>query len=119
MEHQLSSLPLSERVSIQRVLDVMVEFSKLQFDLPLKTVSLFAYVAASPGISMNELRKQTNTKQSTFSRSIAVLSEWQEHEKPGFGLIWTEEDPGERRRKLVHLTDKGEELAATLSDILH
>lgn len=118
MEHQLSSLTPSERISMQCALDIVEEFRKLQSDLPLQIASLFTYIAANPGISMKELQEQTNTAQSTCSRSVAVLAEWQNHEKPGFGLIWMEEDPGERRRKLVHLTEKGEKLAANLAKML-
>tara|TARA_R110001599_G_scaffold332022_1_gene547075 strand:- start:1804 stop:2217 length:414 start_codon:yes stop_codon:yes gene_type:complete len=120
MENQTAStgLSVSEKICMRRTLSVLREFQELHPDLPLQTASLFAYVAANPGISMHELRKQTDTQQSTCSRSISVLSEWQEHEKPGYGLVWTEIDPRERRRKLVHLTDKGEELAATLADIV-
>lgn len=113
-----TSLNISEKICMRRTLGVLQEFRELHPDLPVQTASLFAYVAANPGISMNELRTQTDTKQSTCSRSISVLSEWQEHEKPGYGLVWTEIDPRERRRKLIHLTDKGEELAATLADIV-
>ncbi|WP_143005151.1 MarR family winged helix-turn-helix transcriptional regulator [Billgrantia gudaonensis] len=118
MEHQKPKLSLNEKISMRRILGVAQEFRELQSDFPLQIAALFAYVAANPGISMDELRERTNTKQSTCSRSISVLSEWQEYDKRGFGLVWTEEDPTERRRNLVPLTEKGEELAATLSDIV-
>jgi len=120
MEQQLSnaSASPSEPHPLQRVWNILEEFRKLQSDLPVKVAYLFACIAANPGISISELQKQANIEQSTCSRSVAVLSEWQNHEKPGFGLIWTEEDPTERRRKLVHLTEKGEELAATLANML-
>ncbi|MCW4147917.1 MarR family winged helix-turn-helix transcriptional regulator [Halomonas sp. 18H] len=118
MDSQPQPIPLSERIYLRRALSVIQEFRQIQSDMPIKTASLFTHVAANPGISMSELRKQTDITQATFSRTIAVLSEWQEHDKPGFGLIWTEEDPKERRKKLIHLTEKGEELAATIGDIL-
>ncbi|MCD6005080.1 MarR family winged helix-turn-helix transcriptional regulator [Halomonas sp. IOP_6] len=103
---------------MQRVWDIVEEFRKLESDLPVKVAYLFAYIAANPGISISELQKQTNIEQSTCSRSVAVLSEWQTAEKPGLGLVWTEEDPEERRRKLAYLTEKGEKLAATLANML-
>jgi len=118
MQQQLSNASPSEITPMQRALNIVEEFRKLQSDLPLQIASLFTYIAANPGISMKELQEQTNTAQSTCSRSVAALSEWQNHEKPGFGLIWMEEDPEERRRKLVHLTEKGEKLAATLAKML-
>lgn len=101
---------------MRRTRGIFQEFRELQSDMTITTASLFAYIAAHPGISMGELSKQTNTKQSTCSRTVAVLSEWQKYEVPGFGLVWSEDDPTERRRKLIHLTDKGEEFAAILAD---
>jgi DNA-binding MarR family transcriptional regulator len=118
MDSQPQPLPLSERIYLRRALSVIQEFRQIHSDMTFKMASLFTYIAANPGISMHELRKQTDTKQATCSRTIAVLSEWEEHDKPGFGLVWTEEDPKERRKKLIHLTEKGEELAATIGDIL-
>lgn len=119
MESQPQAVPTSNKIYLQRALAAVEEFRKLHPDLPMTVASLFTYVAANPGVSMDELRKQTNTKQATCSRTIAVLSEWQEYDKPGFGLVWTEADPKERRKKLVHLTEMGEELAVTLDNILH
>ncbi|APX94919.1 hypothetical protein BWR19_06270 [Halomonas sp. 1513] len=103
---------------MRRALSVVQFFRELDSDLPLQTASLFVHIAASPGISIKQLIEQTGSRQSTVSRTIAVLSQWQEVDKPGFGLVWTKEDPRERRRKLVFLTDKGEEFAAELADII-
>lgn len=109
------SQPTIDKTAIRRALGIFQEFRNLQPTMPIKTASIFTYIAANPGISMGELSKQTNTKQSTCSRIVAVLSEWEKYEVPGFGLVWTEDDPKERRRKLIHLTDVGEEFAAILA----
>lgn len=111
-----SNRSTSEKIALRRTQSILQEFRELQSDMTVKTASIFAYIAANPGISISELREQTNTKQSTCSRTVALLSEWETYEAPGFSLVWTEEDPQERRKKLVHLTDKGEEFAALLSD---
>lgn len=36
--------------------------------------------------------------------------------KPGLDLVYTQEDPSERRRKLARLTAKGEELVSLVVD---
>lgn len=105
----------SDKITMRRALGIFQEFRNLQPTMPIKTASIFTYIAANPGISMCELCEKTHIKQSTCSRTVAVLSEWEKYEVPGFGLVWTEDDPKERRKKLIHLTDMGEEFAAILS----
>lgn len=117
-QSKAQGLNLSNRVAMRRALSVVQLFRELQSDLPLQTASMFAVIAANPGISIKELINQTGSSQSTVSRTISVLSQWQEVDKPGYDLVWTKEDPHERRRKLVFLTEKGEEFAAELADII-
>ncbi|SDL08274.1 DNA-binding transcriptional regulator, MarR family [Franzmannia pantelleriensis] len=117
-QSKAQGLNLSNRVAMRRALSVVQLFRELQSDLPLQTASLFVHIAANPGISIKQLIEETGGRQATISRTISVLSKWQEVDKPGFGLVWTKEDPHERRRKLVFLTDKGEEFAAELADII-
>nr|WP_245986670.1 hypothetical protein [Azospirillum thermophilum] len=45
--------------------------------------------------------------QSSASRNVAALSRWHSFGKAGLDLVQAQEDPRERRRKIVTLTEKG------------
>lgn len=49
---------------------------------------------------------------------MAALSKWHSFGKPGLDLVQAEEDPRERRRKIISLTPKGHELIATLREMM-
>ena len=67
--------------------------------------------ADAPGVSVTHAVLET-------IRNVAALSKWHSFGKAGHDLVQAEEDPRERRRKIITLTDKGRELAAQLSDLI-
>ncbi|MGR8025151.1 MarR family winged helix-turn-helix transcriptional regulator, partial [Burkholderia cenocepacia] len=69
-----------------------------------------------PGCTMTDLQTNLGMSQASCSRNVSALSEWHRLEKPGLGLIVATPDPMERRRKIVRLTDKGEQLAVSLTE---
>jgi DNA-binding MarR family transcriptional regulator len=73
----------------------------------LQTAECFLVIAARPGITMQELCEETGLAQSSASRNVALLSKWHRLGKPGADWVTNNPDPAERRRKVMHLTDKG------------
>jgi DNA-binding MarR family transcriptional regulator len=49
------------------------------------------------------------------SRNVSLLSKWSWSRKEGLNFVEALEDPMERRRKLVKLTNRGKKLYATIS----
>lgn len=81
--------------------------------IPPQTLQVLLYVAAhegAEGVPMQDLAKAVGVAQSSVSRNVAALSEWNRHHRPGYGLVEYGEDPFNRRRKLVRLTRKGRAL---------
>lgn len=104
-------------LKLNRALNLIEEFRKIDPDMPLQTAACFLLIAQEPGISIMELSTRMGMAQSTASRNVAVLSEYQKGTKKGHGLVVSKEDPLERRRKLVTLSPKGRRVAESLEGI--
>lgn len=92
--------------------------STLDPDLPIQYALSFLTIAQNEGMSIRELSERLGIAQSSASRNVAALSRWHSFGKAGHDLVQAEEDPRERRRKILTLTPKGRTLAEDLSDLL-
>ncbi len=100
---------------ISRLLEA---FRRLDPDLPMQYALSFMTIAQSDGISVGELAERLGIAQSSASRNVAALSRWHSFGKAGLNLVQAQEDPRERRRKLVTLTDEGHAFLAELTAII-
>jgi DNA-binding MarR family transcriptional regulator len=87
-------------------------------DVPPNTVLIFAEVAANPGRSLKELQEATGLGQAVVSRSVAALGRGNASMGPGLGLLQTEEDPANYSRKIVSLTDDGQQFLSRVDEQL-
>lgn len=99
---------------MMKVFQILEEFRKVYPDMQMQAASVFAIIAMNPGITMKELGQRTGLAQSSCSRNVALLSDKLKHDKDGYGLVVASEDPLERRRKVVHLTPRGNRVASSL-----
>ncbi|HYG84622.1 MAG TPA: winged helix-turn-helix transcriptional regulator [Azospirillum sp.] len=93
-----------EIATVARVLEA---FRTLDPDLPIQYALSFITIAQNEGISIGELAERLGIAQSSASRNVAALSRWHSFGKAGLDLVSAQEDPRERRRKIVTLTDRG------------
>ncbi|MBP2300303.1 MarR family transcriptional regulator [Azospirillum picis] len=101
------------------IVQVLEAFRKLDPDLPIQYALSFMTIAQSEGISIGELAERLGIAQSSASRNVAALSRWHSFGKAGLDLVQAQEDPRERRRKVVTLTDKGHAFLADLRAIIN
>ncbi len=85
--------------------------------MQIETAQLFVLITMTLGITMRESQDLSGQRQAKVSRNVTIMSEWKTAEEPGLDLVVSEINPHERRRKLVHLTPKGEELAERLDEL--
>jgi DNA-binding MarR family transcriptional regulator len=64
----------------------------------------------SSNVSQSELRREFRVVDATVSRMVRALTMEGERDKPGLGLVELEQDPNDKRRKIIRLTPKGEGL---------
>ncbi|HYD98556.1 MAG TPA: MarR family winged helix-turn-helix transcriptional regulator [Alphaproteobacteria bacterium] len=105
-------------MQIDRLIEVLEEFRKLDPDMPIQYALSFLTLAQGENLSIRELAERLGIAQSSASRNVAALSEWHSFAKPGHHLVVAREDPRERRRKIVSLTAKGEHLLARLEALM-
>lgn len=95
---------------------IRVAREKIDSELPTQHLHLLMHTAMHPGSTIKDLEKMTGISRAAASRIVDYLSFRQYRDKAGPGLLAAEEDPMERRRKLVRITPKGEKF---LQDILN
>ncbi len=105
-----------EIATVTRVLEA---FRTLDPDLPIQYALSFMTIAQNEGISIGELAERLGIAQSSASRNVAALSRWHSFGKAGLDLVSAQEDPRERRRKVVALTDKGRAFLDELRGIVN
>ncbi len=93
-------------------------FRKFDADIQSQTIAVFLYVGiheGNEGVPMTKIATELNMAQSSVSRNVSLLSKWRWSRKEGLNFVEALEDPMERRRKLVKLTNRGKKLYATIS----
>lgn len=117
METTFSKQALAyDRYALVQLFKAIEDFRGIDPEMPAQGVALFLYSAIYPGCTMTDLQKSLGMTQSSCSRNVSALSDWHRLDKPGHGLLAATPDPMERRRKIVRLTEKGEQLAIALTD---
>ena len=95
--------------NLDRVLSVVQTFrDQLDPGIPAQQIELFLTVCRWPDIYMSDLANRLNTTPASASRNVAALGKVHRLGKEGYGLLEAYEDPGNRRRKRVRLTRRGE-----------
>ena len=107
---------VAARICITRLIGAVTVIREVAPDIGIQAVHMLLEVARKPGITVSELIRKTGLSQSSCSRNLALLSAQHRLGKPGLDLVYTQEDPSERRRKLARLTPKGEELVSLVVD---
>jgi DNA-binding MarR family transcriptional regulator len=101
-----------------KLLNAIEEFRKFDADIQSQTIAVFLYVglhSKSEGVPMTVIAEKLAMAQSSVSRNVSLLSKYSWRQKEGLNFLVAEEDPFERRRKLVKLTNRGKRLYETIS----
>ena len=96
----------------------MNEFQHIEEAIPLQLCITFLMVAMHEGCSLTDIWKQTGWAQSTVSRHLLDLGEFNRHKQPGHNLVKSDRDPMELRKNIYTLTPKGKVIATKILDIM-
>ncbi|SMF41917.1 DNA-binding transcriptional regulator, MarR family [Tistlia consotensis] len=102
-------------MALKRAVDV---FRLVDAEANLQMVAIFIAVCQRDGITMKELTTDLEISQSSLSRNVQALNDKPRRGKSGLGLVRTDEDPNDWRRKIVILTARGRQLRAQLSEAI-
>lgn len=88
-------------------------------EMQAQTLAVFLLVGMKPGIPMSEVLETLDISQSSVSRNVSILSPFVQFGVQGLDLIFSESDPHNRRRKVLHLTSKGKRVLETLEKVMN
>lgn len=95
----------TELAALIKVLTILRE--EVDNEIPIQMAHTFLCVALRPGISMQDLCRDTGLSQSSASRNVQTLGKWHRIGKPGYDVVEAVDDPADTRRKIMFLTPKG------------
>ena len=113
--------PLKRQVtddSVVRLVDILQEFRKLDYEMPAQVILCFVFVASHNPCHSEVLCHELGLTRAAVSRNTDWLSDKHRLGKPGLNLITKEADVSNRRRMILSLTDKGKIIAKDLRKIL-
>ena len=110
-------MPKSEedKSTIRRLYKVVDAMRKVDSTLPMQTFAAFLVVALDEGMNVSQIGERVGIAQSSASRNVATLSDWDYTKKTGLKLVEYRTDPMNLSTKTVHLSNKGGKL---VDDIL-
>ena len=114
--------PLKKQVtddSVVRLVDILQEFRKLDYEMPAQVILCFVFVASHNPCHSEVLCHELGPTRAAVSRNTDWLSEKHRLKKPGLGLIKKEVDVSNRRRMILSLTTKGKLMLKSIRDKLN
>ena len=114
--------PLKRQVtddSVVRLVDILQEFRKLDYEMPAQVILCFVFVASHNPCHSEVLCHELGLTRAAVSRNKDWLSEKHRLRKPGLGLIKKEVDESNRRRMILSLTPKGKLMLKSIRDKLN
>ena len=111
--------PMTLELKCALLLNVVERFREVDAEMQAQSMAILLKVAKhSLPLKMAEIAEELGLSQSTVSRNVAYLGDWNRHREKGHQLVEAYEDPSERRRKLVRLTPKGKRFVTSLANIV-
>ena len=104
----------AERRQFRTIYQLIAVFRDVEKDMPMSMAVIFVWVSLNEGKTQVDLRNALGMPSATSSRNLAALSKVHRLGKEGHNLIKWEENPEDRRAKLLYLTTKGKALTKTL-----
>ena len=94
------------QLSADIMLKIVERFREVDAEMQAQSMAVLLKVAKHPGpIKMGEIAEELGLSQSTVSRNVAYLGDWNRRKEAGHKLLEAYEDPAERRRFVKSLNE--------------
>lgn len=104
----------STDAALGRLLNLVEKLRTVDPTMPIQTAFTLLLIAENDGMQMSGIQDRLELSAAAVSRNILSLSHYRQDYRAGHGLVRTEPDPTERRRKIVFLTKEGKRFVASL-----
>jgi DNA-binding MarR family transcriptional regulator len=105
-----NKLPIEDERKLRALVHVLDYFQGHAPQIPASMIEAFFLVAMNEGCSLKDVVELSGKPQSTISRHLLDLGEFNRNREPGLGLVAWRVSPMELRRKEYYLTPKGKGL---------
>jgi DNA-binding MarR family transcriptional regulator len=94
-------------MDLNKLLNTFELFSEIDPNMQISTVMVYCYVARRPGCTQKDIETAFEMTNAAASRNVSYWTSMKFYNTPGVGFLRREEDPTDRRYKILHLTDAG------------
>ncbi len=101
---------MSERMSLEDLLQALKPFDSLRGWIPIRYVTTFLMVALDEGRGPSAYARSAGVDRISMSRCLRDMGERSRTGGPGLGLVKAVRDPSNAQRRNVWLTQKGRTL---------
>jgi DNA-binding MarR family transcriptional regulator len=113
-------MKMTEEQVARLLVNVLQEIRKeIDPEMPVQQLLTYLVAVRQPGIPMQDAMTELNISSASISRNVAALGRINRHHDKGHDLIDAQEDPMERRRKVLSPTPTGQRLLARLTWIIN
>tara|TARA_Y100001963_G_scaffold12140_1_gene15316 strand:- start:46 stop:402 length:357 start_codon:yes stop_codon:yes gene_type:complete len=106
-------------LKIEKLLKVINLLRLYDREIPAQVIATLLYVGSHNECHKQALEEELNFTTASSSRNTDWLSKQHRLNKPGLNLITKEVDQTNKRRQLLTLTKKGEDLMKQIKEILY
>ena len=110
------------RKNLKLMVDALDYLRRLDSEMPIQYAVSFLNIALhedkEEGLAVQDLESLVGLSQSATSRNVQALSKWFKPKVPGHDLVESFENPMDRRKKIVRLTQKGQHMISGISKLL-
>jgi len=111
---------MDTKESMEKLIQVLDEFSKLDREMPVQTILSFLIpCSTSKPIPIKQIAARAGMQQSSASRNVMAHTDINRQKGKGHDTLRTFENPMFRVEKLVELTQKGELLRDKIVAIMN
>ena len=114
--------PIRDQITSPLMNNICLAMNQMRLldpEIPGQVMFVFFYVAAHNKCHKQAIEQDLKLSVASASRACDYLSAQHRLGKPGLNLIEKRQDPSNRRRIELHLTNQGEVLADQIKEILY
>lgn len=95
-------------MDMNELLNTLELFAEIDPNMQVSTAMTFLYVARRPGCTQKDVETAFRMTNAAASRNVSYWTSMKLYNTPGVGFLQREEDPQDRRFKILTLTQAGQ-----------
>lgn len=111
-------MDVQTEMSIRKLFNALNLIRLVDATIPMQNFMALLAVAIEEGQNINEIGRKVGISQSSASRNLSSLSDWDWKKKEGLKLVEYRQDPMNLSVKNIYLTRKGQTLVHQIIDTL-